>query len=159
MRVALISLLVLFGFVLIGAAEVAKSSDKAPPSDKELIDLVGSRMSKAFAKLGYPDDLVPTDVSSDDPEVLLDYGSYGFKIENKVVDCCIFFSNWKGTVYGAKIGDSQDDVVKKLGKPTSSDKDSEGLPYLVWTFTDQEGYLMINFDKDNKMNRAVVNAE
>jgi hypothetical protein len=159
MRAVLPLVIVLSGFCWIAGTQELKSDEKAPPTDKEIIDLVGSRMSKVFAKFGYPQDLVPTDVSSDDPEVMLDYGSYGFKIQDKVLDCCIFFSNWKGTVYGASIGDPQDEVVKKLGQPTSSDKDSDGLPYLVWNFKDQEGYLMINFDKDNKMNRAVVNAE
>ncbi|HTQ39480.1 MAG TPA: hypothetical protein VMJ32_10650 [Pirellulales bacterium] len=159
MRARLSVMFLMASLCLIAVTRELKSDEKAPPSDKEIIDLVGTRMSKVFVKLGYPDDLLPTDVNADDPEVLLDYGSYGFKIQNRVVDCCIFFSNWKGTVYGAKIGDSQDDVVKKLGQPESTNKDSDGLPYLVWSFKDQDGYLMINFDKDNKMDRAVVNAE
>ncbi len=159
MRSLCFALCVLAGLSFFVVRKPLHSAEKVPPNEKEIIDLVGSRMSKAFSVCGYPNDVLATDVSSDDPEVLLDYGPYGFKIENRIADCCIFFSDWKGTVYGAKIGDTQDDVIKKLGKPESINKDSDGLPYLVWSFKDQPGYLMINFDKTNKMDRAVVNAE
>jgi hypothetical protein len=138
-----------------------KTQDKAAaktPSDKEIIDMVGNRMSKAFPKFGYPVDMSPSK-TGDKQLVFMDYGAYGFKVGDKVVTTCFFFSDWKGAVFGAKMGDSKEEVVKKLGKPASISKMSDGLPYLEWSFKDQPGTLEINFDKDNKMTRAIVSAD
>jgi hypothetical protein len=140
-------------------AKTSSSTQGAPPSDKEIINVVGDRMSKVFPKFGYPEDMFASDASSDTPAVFLDYGSYGFKIRKKVVYCCMFFTDWKGTILGAKMGDSLDDVVKKLGKPKTSDKDDDGLAYMLWSFKEWDGTLEVDFDKDNKMKRAVVSAD
>jgi len=149
------------GFLSIPSAlaQDTKADRKAAtalPSDKLLAEVVGGRMSKLFPKFGYPVDVFTSDASSNKPSVFLDYDSYGFKIRNKVVGSCMVFSDWKGTVFNATMGDSQDEIVKKLGKPKTSDKGDDGLPYMKWSFKDWDGSLEIDFDKDNKMYRAVI---
>jgi hypothetical protein len=153
--------IVLLGGTPLGSAlaDDTQSRSKAPPSDKEVADMVGCRMSKLFAKFHYPQAMFATEATSNNPKVFLDYGDYGFKISDKVVDSCMFFPGWKGTIFGAKMGDSTDEVVKKLGKPESTEKDDDGLPYMTWSFKEWDGSLEIDFDKNNKMDRAIVSVD
>jgi hypothetical protein len=132
---------------------------KVAPSEKQIIDVVGERMSKVFSKFGYPDDLFASDASSDKPTVFLDYGPYGFKVRKKVVQSCMFFSDWKGTILGTKMGDTAGDVAKKLGTPETSAKGNDDLQFMTWTFKEWGGTLEADFDKDNKMKRVVVSAD
>ena len=166
MRVAFSGALatVVLGAVITAAlrADDAKSSASTPaalPGDKGIMDVVGERMSKVFAKFGYPVDVFASDLSSNNPSVFLDYGPYGFKIRKKVVVSCFFFKDWPGTILGVKMGDADSDVIKKLGKPETEDKGSDGLSYKMWSFKQWDGSLEVNFDKDNKMKRAVVSVD
>ncbi len=116
-------------------------------------------MSKVFAKFGYSQDVFATTSESNKPAVFLDFGSYGLEVYNKAVDCCMFFSDWKGAVLGIKMGDTQDAVVKTLGKPDSSDKGTDGLLYMTWPIKQWDGTFEVDFDKDNKVKRVVVTAQ
>ncbi len=147
-------------FLIGGAlAEDAKADGKAPPSDGEIADLVGCRLSKVFATFGYPEDVSPINAKSETPMVFLDYSSYGFNIFEENVYTCYYFPSWKGTVFGARMGDSIDELVEKFGKPRESGNYPNGVPYMIWPIKEWYGIVTFAFDKDNKIDSVSVKFE
>lgn len=137
-------------------SKTGEPTEKASPTDQQVADSVGDRISKVFARFGYPADVFASDAASANPSVFLDYGSYGFKVRNKVAISGFFFREYLGTVFGAKMGDTESDVIKRLGKPKKSDKGTDGFLFMIWSFKEWNGSLEINFDENGKMKRAVV---
>lgn len=91
-------------------------------------------------------------------DVFCDYGAYGFRVRNKAIRTCFFFSDWKGPIRGIKIGDSREDVVKVLGNVPTTAKDKNGVVTAYgYELKDPNADFFANFDKDGKMWRVEVN--
>ena len=126
-------------------------------SDDAIINLCGARLAKVFAQFGTPTNIYPYRGSTPDNDgVTFDYGTYGFNINSKTVCTCFFWSGWKGTVNGIKIGDSQQDVEKVLGTTHQVDKTASQSALGDFGFDLIDAVLWIDFDKNDKVYRVDV---
>jgi hypothetical protein len=133
-----------------------ETGQRSYPADDAVIDLVGSAMPKVFSTFGAPEDLTVADASTSTPSVCFDYGPYGYIVRDKFVHSCIFWSEWKEPVLGIKLGDKADDIIATLGKPKTLTKDDKGLEHMTWPIKENGLMLLLDFDKDRKLSRAVV---
>jgi hypothetical protein len=143
----------------------AEAQDAGPPAkdaitDATIIHSCGSTVSKMFAQYGVPSNVVPIRGNTPaEDDVICDYGTYMFRVRDRVVRLCFFLNGWKGPIRGIKIGDSREDVVKALGPAQMTFKDKNGV------VTDY-GYRMkdlgvtfyANFDEDGKLKRVEIAA-
>ena len=126
----------------------------ATPSDDAIINVCGASLDKVFAQFA-PADVYPyRRATADDDGVTFDYGSYGFNVHNKTVCTCFFWSGWKGTIKGVKIGDSQQDVEKVLGTVHQVDKTVSQSALGDFGYDLIDAVLWIDFDKNDKVYRA-----
>ena len=141
--------------VLVAAS--AEAQDGTTPAkdavtDATIINSCGGRLAKMFAQYGTPQDLRAKRGSMPDmDDVLCDYGAYGFRVRNKVVQICFFWSDWKGPIRGIKIGDTREDVVKVLGNPRITIKNKNGVVTTYgYNLKDLDVAFYVDFDKDGK---------
>lgn len=136
--------------------EDAKPAGKAPPSDQEVAGAVGVRLAKVFVKFGVPNNIYPTNATSDDPKVCLDYDAFGFLVSKKTVQSCMFCPSWTGDACGVKLGDLAETVIKKLGKPDNVNNEDDGKQRLYWDYkvNDEVMRLQVNCDKNQKCTRV-----
>ena len=125
-------------------------------TDGKVIELVGKDFGTIFARFGTPDDLVATSGPNGTKEVVVDFTSFGFNVQNKKVRICQFWAGWPGTVNEIKLGTPIDDVVKKLGKPLYVEKDPNGAERQFWELKDVKLLIYFDVDKNRKASRAVV---
>ena len=138
--------------------EAARTKDKDSVADATIINLCGGRLSKMFAQCGTPVDLrVKRGETPAEDDVLCDYGTYAFRVRDKLVRTCFFWVDWKGTVRGIKIGDRREDVVKVLGKAPTTDKDKDGrVTAYGYEIKDLDADFFVNFDNDGKVWRVEI---
>ena len=141
----------------------AEAQDRATPAkdavtDATIINLCGGRLAKMFAQCGTPENLrVKRGNTPDEDDVLCDYGTYGFRVRNKVINTCFFATDWKGPIRGIKIGDSREDVVKVLGTASMTFKDKNGVVTSYgYELKGLDVKFFTNFDKDGKVWRVEV---
>ncbi len=152
MRSAIITLLL----ILAGAAAADElSSGLSPPTGAEIIDLNGCRVARVFAKCGYPTGVFPSTDGKKRPTVCLEYDGYMFETRQKGVVGCYVYAPYAGEVLGCKIGDTPEDVIKKLGRPRLEGKVKDGKQTMLWDFKDQDQDLQINFE-NNKCKLFVI---
>jgi hypothetical protein len=137
-------------------AQNASTPAKDAVTDATIINSCGGRLAKMFAQYGAPQDLrVKRGNTPDQDDVLCDYGSYGFRVRNKMIQICFFWSDWKGPIRGIKIGDSREDVVKVLGNPPITVKDKNGVVTAYgYALKDLDAEFYADFDKDGKVWQA-----
>ena len=126
------------------------------PSDDAIVNVCGANLAKLFTQFGTPADIIPYRGNTPDNDgVNLNYGDYGFNFRNKTVVTCFFWSTWKGTIQGIKIGDSRDAVVKVLGNPSVTLKDANGvITSYGWDLKDLDAKLYADFDANGIVNRV-----
>jgi hypothetical protein len=156
MRFVATAILLIVLLPLFVVAQEAKNGVQTPPTDDSVISLVGKELAKVFARFGTPVDVIGVNGPKGTMEAVLDYGSFGFNVQNKKVRICQFWSNWPGTVHGIKLGTPIDDVVQKLGKPILVEKDANGAERQFWELKDVKLLIYFDVDKDRKASRAVV---
>jgi hypothetical protein len=146
--------------LVVASAEAQNSATPAKDAvtDATIINLCGGRLAKMFAQCGTPEDLrVKRGSTPDEDDVLCNYGTYAFRVRDKVIRTCFFWSDWKGPIRGIKIGDSREEVVKVLGKAPSTDKDKDGaITAYGYDLKDLDADFFTNFDKDGKVWRVEV---
>jgi hypothetical protein len=139
-------------------AQNAAAPAKDAVTDATIINLCGGRLAKMFAQCGIPENIqVKRGDTPDEDDVLCVYESYGFRVRDKVIRTCFFWSNWKEPIRGIKIGDTRENVVKALGKAPSVDKDKDGaITAYGYDLKDLDADFFTNFDKDGKVWRVEV---
>jgi hypothetical protein len=155
----IMSCVAIMAFVVANAgAQDGAATAKNAITDATIINLCGGRLAKMFAQCGTPENLqVKRGGTPDEDDVLFVYESVGFRVRDKVVRTCFFWSNWKGPIRGIKIGDSREDVVKVLGKAPTTDKDKDGaITAYGYDLKDLDADFFTNFDKDGKVWRVEV---
>ena len=147
--------------VLIAAG--AEAQNAAGPAKKEVTDMMiintcGDRLVKMFGQYGTPLDVVPIRGDTpDDDDVLVDYGTYIFRVHDRIVRFCFFRNEWPGTILGIKIGDSREDVEKVLGAPRTTFKDKNGvLTDYGYHMKDLGIEFYANFDDNGKLKRVEI---
>jgi hypothetical protein len=125
-------------------------------TDRKVFELVGKDFGAVFARFGTPDDLAAISGPSGTQEVVVDYTTFGFNVQNKKVRICQFWLGWPGTVDGIKLGTPIDDLVKQLGKPLYVEKDASGAERQFWELKDVKLLIYFDVDKNRKASRAVV---
>jgi hypothetical protein len=135
-----------------------ESERKPQPKDSEVYSLVGGPMAKLFETFQAPENMFVADADTKKPSVCFDYGAYGYVVRDKVVRASLFWSEWKGPVLGVTLGETSDKVIEQLGKPAILVHDAAGPEHMVWNVkdNDREYALKLDFDKDKKLDRAVV---
>ena len=145
--------------VISARAEEPAIRKQAAPTDKAIIGIRGSAFAKVFAQFGLPGDITAVRRSTRSKDgVLLDYGAFGFLVRHKVVDACFFWSDWKGSIRGIKMGDSRENVVKVLGsKPryTIRDKDNAITAY-GYDLKGSDVCYFANFDDHGKLDKVEI---
>jgi hypothetical protein len=136
-------------------ADETKNPGPSRPSSSAIIDLDGCRLPSVFARCGYPTDAFAATDTKKHPTVCLDYGNYLIEVRDKNVIGCYFFGDYDAPVLGCKLGDSPEEVIKKLGKPRLQIENEGGKQAMFWDFKDHDRRLQIGF-KDNKCKRIVV---
>jgi hypothetical protein len=154
--IANVLLLPIMVLPMIAAGQQVKSGDKILPTDDAVIGLVGKDLAGVFSNFGVPQDVVGVNGPNGTQEAVLDYGTFGFNIQNKKVRICQFWAGWPGTVDGIKLGLPIDDVVKNLGKPLYVEKDANGAERQFWELKNIKLLIYFDVDKDRKASRAVV---
>ena len=139
------------------AAQRALPDREQTPSDASIIDMCGARLAKVFAQFGNPEEVYCIRASKPENDtVALEYGSFNFRVRDKVVRICTFFSGWKGTIKGIKIGDSREQTVSVLGPKQDSFKNEDGWDDYGWDLKASDAVLWIVFDKDDKVRTVTV---
>jgi hypothetical protein len=143
--------------VAIARAEDSGARGKAAPTDDAIIDTCGVRLARLFARFGAPQDILAKRGSMpNEDDVLLDYGSFLFRIRDKTVRNCFFLNDWKGPIRGIKIGDSTDEAKKVLGAPRVAYKNKDGTTDYQYDLKDLDATFWANFDKDGKLKRVEI---
>ena len=158
----IVTAVVVLAALVVGIAFAQEAaSGKQPPTDQDAISMVGARVAKVFARFGAPADISAVDVTSDEPKVCLDYGAFGYLVDNKTVRACMFWPDWTGNVCGVKLGDSADAAIKKLGKPESTSKANDGTQKMYWNYkaNDEIMSLQLSFNKDQKCTRVSLSVQ
>jgi hypothetical protein len=139
-------------------ASAQDATRKDSVTDATVINLCGGRLSKMFAQCGTPVDMkVKRGSTPAEDDVLCDYGTYAFRVRDKLVRTCFLWIDWKGTVKGIKIGDTREDVVKVLGKPYIVEKDKDGvITDYGYDLKDLDADFFANFNKDGKVWRVEI---
>ncbi len=122
----------------------------APVTDNAVIGMCGERLVKLFRRFGTPEDLYPNrgdDTTKD--SVTLDYGNFGFRVRNKSVIICYFWSGFPSAVRGIKIGDTRDSAVKTLGSTYQTYNNTDGVQDYGWDLKDDDATLWACFGTDN----------
>ncbi len=134
-------------------AQIAATPAKEAITDATIIDSCGGRLAKMFAQFGTPQDLrVKRGSTPDMDDVLCDYGAFGFRVRNKMIQICFFWSDWKGPIRGIKIGNSREDVEKVMGKAPITVKDKDGVVTAYgYALKDLDAEFYADFDKDGKV--------
>jgi hypothetical protein len=152
---AMTALLVLAGLTADG--QERGGGGKEGPTDDTIIDLCGARLVRVFSRLGTPTDVFATRGDKAELDsVTLDYGSFGFRVRDKTVRACFFWSEWKDTVRGFRIGDGREQVVKALGNKYQAEKNNDGVDDYCYDLKDLDAMLWVDFDKDNKVVKVEV---
>ncbi len=136
-------------------AEEPKAGAPSRPSSSAIIDLDGCRLPRVFARCGYPTDVFAANDSKKNPTVCLDYDGYMFEIRDKNVIGCYFFGKYDAPVFGCKLGDSPEEVIKKLGRPRVQIDNEGGKQAMLWDFKDRDQQLQVGFE-NSKCKRIVV---
>jgi hypothetical protein len=127
------------------------------PSDDAIVNVCGANLAKLFTQFGTPADIIPYRGNTPDNDgVNLNYGDYGFNFRNKTVVTCFFWSTWKGTIQGIKIGDSHQDVEKVLGTTHQTDKTTSQSALGDFGFDLIDAMLWVDFDKNDKVFKVEV---
>ena len=134
---------------LVTAGAAAPPADA--PTDKTVIDLCGRRMSKVFARFGMPENVYSAPLPNGREAVMIDYGTYSFKVREKNVLVCFFWTGWKEPIHGFKIGDGRASLVKLLGDKYVVEKQADGIETYGWSLDEPEATLFAIFDKDDKV--------
>jgi len=131
-------------------ADDATPAAKQTATDDTIIKLCGDSLAKMFAQCGVPEQIF---VNGDNAAILY-YGSFGFSVKNKSVTGSFFFEDWKGTIKGAKFGDTKEQVVKVLG---SDYRDVKGKDFEAygWELKEQKATFWLYFT-DNKVDRVQI---
>lgn len=140
---------------LFAAAEESQYSSRPSPTGAEIIDVDGCRLARVFGKCGYPASIFPSTDRKKNPTVCLEYDGYMFEIRQKGVIGCYVYAPFAGEVLGCKVGDSTDEVLKKLGRPRLEGKEKDGKQTMIWDFKDQDQDLQISF-QDKKCKSFIV---
>lgn len=140
------------------AAQQTAPATKLAVTDEAVVEMVGGRMAKMFARFGTPQDAwAQRGETEDEDEVFFDYGGFAMKVREKTVRVCFFFKGWQGPVRGISIGDSREDVVKALGEPTTTVKDKNGVVTAYgYDLNDLDANFFANFHEDGKVWRVEV---
>lgn len=148
----------LLAFAVAGAAALEIAPPQSPVTDAAIIDSCGARLARMFAQFGAPSNLtVKRGGTVDEDDVFCDYGPYGFRVRNKIIRTCFFFSGWTEPIRGIKIGQSRDDVVKVMGSPRITVKDKEGvITAYGYDLNELDAEFYANFGKDGKVWRVEV---
>ncbi len=137
------SVLTLSVLLLVAARAMADDAPAKPATDDTIINLCGSRLPKLFAQCGNPDQIFV----NDDKKAILDYGNFGFRVEDKTITGCYFFDGWKTTFKGVKFGDTKDQTVKVLGKSFEEVK-GKGFDAYGWELKDLGATFWLYFTDD-----------
>ncbi len=78
-----------------------------------------------------------------------------FEVRGKCVIGGYIFPPFSGEVLGCKLGDTPEDVLKKLGPPRSEGKPADGKQTMIWDFKDRDQTLTIKFE-NNKFESLLV---
>lgn len=143
-----------FALAAAAIADEPKNTNRSAPTAPEIIDLDGCRLLRVFAKCGIPDDVFPSTDSRKNPIVVLQYDGFGFEIRDKAVISCFFLAPWSVPVLNCKLGDTPEEVVKKLGQPAAT-VNKDDVQSMAWAFKDRVQQLQINF-KNNKCSKIAV---
>jgi hypothetical protein len=130
---------------------------KSAINSETVINMCGGRLAKMFATFGTPEDAwADRGTSEAHDDVFFDYGPYAFKVREKIVRVCFFFSPWSEPVRGMKIGDTPEQVIKALGKPSITVKNKEGeITAYGYEWKDIDARAFANF-RDGKIWRVEV---
>lgn len=131
---------------LLALADETQTASRPSPTGAEIISLDGCRLARVFAACGYPKSIFPSTDSKKNPTVCLEYNGYMFETRQKTVNGCYVFAPYSGDVLGCKVGDTTDEVLKKLGRPRLEGKEKDGKQTMLWDFKDQDQDLQINFE-------------
>jgi hypothetical protein len=159
MRIIMACAAIMALVVVSAEAQNAATPAKDAVTDATIIDSCGGRLAKMFAQYGTPSNVLPMRGDTpDDDDVLCDYeGAYGFRVHNKVIRFCFFWSDWKGPIRGIKIGDSRENVVKVLGTAPITVKDKDGVVTAYgYRIKDLGVEFYTDFDKDGKVKRVEI---
>jgi hypothetical protein len=127
------------------------------PTDDAVINLGGASLAKVFAQFGTPSNVYAYRGSTpDDDGVTVDYDTFGFNVNNKTVCTCLFWSGWKGTINGIKIGQSRQDVENVLGTAHQVDKTVSQSAQGDFGFDLIDAVFWVDFDKNDKVCRVDV---
>jgi hypothetical protein len=139
-------------------AQTGATPAKNTVTDATVIDSCSGRLAKMFAQYGTPSNVLPMRGNKpEEDDVLCDYGAYGFRVRNKSIRCCFFWSDWKEPIRGIKIGDSREDVVKVLGNAPITVKDKNGvITAYGYRLKDLGVEFYTDFDKDGKVKRVEI---
>jgi hypothetical protein len=142
-------------------ADDAGAPAQGAPTDEAIINMCGGRLVKMFAQFGTPANVWAMRGSTPaEDDVFCHFGSFGFRVRNKTINTCFFFSRWKGPIRGIKMGDSRDDVVKVLGKPSITVKDKNGVVTAYgYKLKDIDADFLADFDENGKVTKAEVSLD
>jgi hypothetical protein len=148
--------------LMIALANAAAQDATAPKKDKisdiVVINLCGNHLTKMFLQCGTPLNVVPIrGDTEDDDEVICDYGSYMFRVRNKMIRHGFFLKDWPGPILGVKMGDSREEVLKILGKPSMTFKNKEGvITDFGFDMKELGVQVFTKFDEEGKMKRVQI---
>jgi hypothetical protein len=128
----------------------ASAADPKKPTVEALEQLIGDRLSKMVPALGPPNDVNAfrgdaADGSND--SVSFSYDGFQVMVDSQTILGVLFTSDWKSPVEGVTIGQSIDDVIKKLGSDFKTD-DAKG--YYEWKLPKIKAVLDIYPDSKKK---------
>jgi hypothetical protein len=129
---------------------VASAADPKKPTVEALEELIGQRLSKMVPAIGPPNDVNAfrgdaADGSMDTVTFL--YDGFNVMVDDKTILGVLFTYDWKSPVEGVTIGQSIDDVVKKLGADFKTD-DAKG--YYEWKLPKLKAALDVYPDSKKK---------
>jgi hypothetical protein len=145
-------------FAACAEAQDHVAAGKNEVTDTKIIDICGSRLSKMFNQFGVPVDVLAIRGDTpDEDDVICDYGTFMFRVRDRMVRRCFFRKEWKGPVHGIKIGDSREDVVKVLGTAPMTFKDKNGVVTdYGYRLKDLDVEFYANFDENGKLKRVEI---
>ncbi|HTQ39479.1 MAG TPA: hypothetical protein VMJ32_10645 [Pirellulales bacterium] len=146
-------------FARLGSAQELVQGQKPLPSVDDVAAMLKQPLASVFAKFGAPVDVFVTGAKSKDPGVIADYGKFGFEIHDKKVTNCNFWAEWPGVVFGAKIGDGPDDMVKAMGKPAEDIKNADGTEMMTWHASDKKFNISVTFTKKHISDGVIIEPE
>lgn len=128
--------------------QIIETGSQTPPSEQEIIDLIGQPMSDLFAKFGYPRGVAVRGPQSG-RYIHMSFGDFGFHVRDKRVIGCRFDDAKTWSVKGVRLFDAIDDVEQKLGKPVQKIKNADGSGTMEWVIEGDRRFKVV-FTTDQK---------